>query len=86
MVAKLILNKDIYDSATDCLIKLHWLPIWTRINFKLLTLTHKCLNGQAPEYLCHLLTVNTINERPLRSSSQYKRLVLPFVRQQTFAA
>ena len=86
MAAKLIFNKDKYDSATDCFIKLHWLHIWTRINFKLLTLTYKCLNGQASEYVCNLLTVNTINERPLRSSSQYKRLVVPFVRQQTFAA
>ena len=65
MAANLILNKDKYDSITDCFTKLHWLPIWTRINFKLLTLTYKCLNGQAPEYLCNLLTVNTINERSL---------------------
>ena len=63
MVAKLILNKDKHDSVTDHFIKLHSLPIRTRIHFKLLTLTYKCLNDQAPEYLCNLLTVNATNER-----------------------
>ena len=47
MAAKLILNKDKEDSVTECFIKLHWLPIRTRIHFKILTLTYKCLNGQA---------------------------------------
>ena len=60
MVVKLILNKDKHDSVTDCFIKLHWIPIRTRIHFKLLTLTYKCLNHQAPEYP---LTVNATNER-----------------------
>ena len=86
MVAKLILIKDKHDSVTDCFIKLHWLPIRTRIHFKLPTLTYKCLNDQAPEYLCNLLNMNATNDRLLRSSSQYKRLVVPFVRLQTFGA
>ena len=72
MVAKLILNKDKHDSVTDCFIKLHRLPIRTRIHFKLLTLIYKingkCLNDPAPAYLCNLLTVNATNERILRSS------------------
>ena len=84
--AKQILNRDKYDSVTDCYVKFHWLPIQTIINFKVLTLTYKYLNGLAPEYLCNLLTVNTISDQPLRSSSQYKGLVVPFVRLQTFAA
>ena len=86
MAAKLILNKDKQDSVTECFKKLHWLPIRTRIQFKILTLTYKCLNGQVPEYLCDLLTVNETNERCLRSSSQYRRLIVPFVRLHTFAA
>ena len=86
MAAKLILNKDKHDSVTDCFIKLYWLPIRTRIHFKILTLTYKCLNNQAPEYLYNLLTVNETNDRCLRSSSQYRRLIVPFVRLQTFAA
>ena len=86
MTAKLILNKDKHDSVNDCFIRLHWLPIRTRIHFKILTLTYKCLNGQTPEYLCNLLTVNETNDRCLRSSSQYRRLIVSFVRLQTFAA
>ena len=86
MVAKLILNKDKYDSVTECFKKLHRLPIRTRIHFKILTLTYKCLNYQAPEYLSNLLTINETNDRLLRSSSQYRRLIVPFIRLQTFAA
>ena len=58
MAAKLILNKDKQDSVTECFVKLHWLPMRTRIHFKILTLTYKCVNDQAPEYLSDLLTVN----------------------------
>ena len=86
MAAKLILNKDKQDSVTECFIKLHWLPIKTRIHFKILTLTYKCLNGQAHEYLSDLLTVNETNGRCLRPSSQHSRLIVPFVRLHTFAA
>ena len=86
MVAKLIFNKNKYDSVTECFKKLHWLPIKTRIHFKILTLTYKCLNNQAPEYLSNLLTINETNDRQLRTSSQYRKLIVPFVRLQTFAA
>ena len=86
IAAKLILNKDKQDNVTEFFIKLHWLPIRTRIHFKILTLTYKCLNGQAPEYLSDLLTVNETNGRCLRSSSQHRGLIVPFVRLHTFAA
>ena len=86
MVAKLILNKDKQDSVTGCFIKFHWLPIRTRIHFRILALTYKCLNGQSPEYLCDLLTLNVTNERCLRSISQYRRLIVPSVWLHIFAA
>ena len=73
LAAKLILNKNKYDSVTECFKKLHWLPIKTRIHFKILTLTYKCLNNQVPEYSSNLLTINETNDRQLRSSSQYRR-------------
>uniref|UniRef100_A0A8C6LKN1 Reverse transcriptase domain-containing protein n=1 Tax=Nothobranchius furzeri TaxID=105023 RepID=A0A8C6LKN1_NOTFU len=34
---------------------LHWLPVKFRINYKILLITFKSLNGQAPPYLCDLL-------------------------------
>ena len=86
MAVKLIFNKNKYDSVTECFKKLHWLPIKTRIHFKILTLTYKCLNNQTPEYLSSLLTINETNDRQLRSSSQYRRLIVSSVRLQTFAA
>ena len=49
MAAKLILNKNKYDSVTECFKKLHLLPIRIRIHSKILTLTYKCLNNQVPE-------------------------------------
>ena len=48
MCAELVLNKQKYDSATECLLELHWLPIEQRIEHKILLITHKVLNGQAP--------------------------------------
>ena len=37
--------------------QLHWLPVEFRIVFKILLLTFKCLNDQAPSYLSEFLTV-----------------------------
>ena len=51
MCAKLVLRMGKYDSPKDCMRQLHWLPIKYRIIFKVLVLTHKCLNGDAPQYL-----------------------------------
>lgn len=34
---------------------LHWLPIKFRIDFKILVLTFRALNGQAPQYITDLL-------------------------------
>ena len=48
MCACLILRRGKQDSITQCLRELHWLPIHQRIAYKILTLTHKCLNGQGP--------------------------------------
>ena len=56
--AKLILNKQKLDSATDCLINLHWLPIQYHIQFKVILLVKKCLCDSTPEYLKELLKYN----------------------------
>ena len=47
--------------------KIHWLPITFRIEFKILLLTFKCLNGLAPSYLSELLHYHVV-ERTTRSS------------------
>ena len=51
MAAKLVLRKRKFDSVTEALIKLHWLPIKYRVNFKIACLVYQSLNGLAPIYL-----------------------------------
>ena len=35
--------------------ELHWLPVESRIAFKMLVMTYKCINGLAPSYLAELV-------------------------------
>jgi exonuclease III len=49
--------------------QLHWLPIQARIEFKILSMTWKALNKQAPGYLSNLLSLNTASMN-LRSKSR----------------
>ena len=60
MSVKLVLNFGRYDSSTEALKRLHWLPIESRIKHKIITIVHKCLFGKAPMYLKGLLTVNKL--------------------------
>ncbi len=52
---------------TPVLSKLHWLPVQSRIDSKVLILTYKAVHGLAPEYICSLITVSTPS-RSLRSA------------------
>ena len=54
------------EHITPILESLHWLPMRQRIEFKVLLLTFKSLNNQAPTYLKELIVPYTPN-RPLRS-------------------
>ncbi len=44
-----------YDHISPVLSTLHWLPTKHRIDFKILLITYKALNGLAPQYLSELL-------------------------------
>ena len=48
---------------------LHWLPVKSRIVFKILLLTYKALNGHSPTYLTSLFNAYKL-ARSLRSSGQ----------------
>jgi len=65
---RIIMLCDIKDHVTPYLKTLHWLPVHLRIEFKLLLLTYKILNGLAPAYLCDLIVRKKL-PRELRSSS-----------------
>ena len=43
--AKLVLGRHKFDCSREALAELHWLPIKAWIDFKVLTLVHKCLSG-----------------------------------------
>jgi len=54
---------------TPVLQELHWLPLQSRIQYKLMLLTYKALHDKAPDYLKDLLSP-LFTSRPLRSSNQ----------------
>ncbi len=45
-----------YDHISTIMSTMHWLPIKHRIDFKILLITYKALNGLAPQYLSELLS------------------------------
>ena len=84
MCAKLVLNRNKYDSSKQALFDLHWLPVKTRIEFKLLTFMYNCSRGNAPAYLTELLTLQ-LTTRNLRSSeNNVMSYTVPVNKRQTF--
>ena len=67
--ARCVLMRPRDFSATDMLCELHWLPVRKRVDYKLLLLTYKTLNGSAPEYLVNQLQ-DYCPTRALRSGDQ----------------
>ena len=53
--ARVVVKKRKFDHISEDLKDLHWLPVKSRIEFKILLLTWKALNDQAPVYLKELL-------------------------------
>ena len=71
-----------YDHIKPVLIKLHWLPVYYRVLFKVLLLVFKAFNGLAPHYVSDLLK-KRVSVRFLRSNSQ-KLLNIPRSRTKTY--
>ena len=69
------------EHITPVLKSLHWLPVCFRIDFKVLLMVFKCLNGLGPSYLTEMLLPYEPS-RPLRSSGR-GLLVIPKVRTHT---
>ncbi len=55
------------EHITPVLRSLHWLPVTFRVDFKVLLLVYKSLNGLGLKYIANMLTEYKPN-RPLRSS------------------
>jgi len=65
------------DHITPALKELHWLPIKFRIEYKIILLTYKALNGLAPPYLTDLISQYAPIRR-LRSSDQDLLNISPY--------
>ena len=68
--ARLVSNVAKYDHITPTLVNLHWLPVTYRVNFKIAMLAHKCIYGNAPEYLKDLIKVKSTTRYNLRSDGE----------------
>ena len=59
-----------YSHIKPVLLDLHWLPVSSRIIYKLLLIVFKSLNGQAPAYIHDMLNIYKPS-RNLRSANRY---------------
>ena len=85
MAAKVVLKRGKYTSLKASLQGLQWLPIRSRINFKVAVLVNKCLHGEVPEYLQSLLITYLPKREGLRSGTIVDRLIVPRTDKKTFA-
>ena len=71
-VAKTVLQADYFSSSSDCLDRLHWLPVSQRWKFKLLWLITCTLKLEQPAYLFDLLSIRHTRQqlRSLHSNFQ----------------
>ncbi len=63
--ARILTRTRKYEHITQVLRSLHWLPVTFRIDFKVLLLVYKSLNGQGPKYIADMTEYKP--NRPLRS-------------------
>ena len=69
IAARMITGTRSTDHVTSTLKNLHWLPVEARINFKILLITYKILNGQSTSYLESIIQ-EYHPPRTLRSSTR----------------
>ena len=65
--------------------ELYWLDVPQRIEFELEVTVHRCLRGNAPQYLvdCSMSTTDAVSRQRLRSASHHK-LIMPRHRRTNF--
>ena len=74
--ARLVAGAKKQEHITPVLqILLHWLPVRARIDFKILLITYKALNNQAPDFISEILT-KCKPTRKLRSADK-NLLIVP---------
>ena len=83
--ARLVLRKRKSDHATPLLSSLHWLPISSRIQYKVCSLTFSSLFDSGPIYLSDLLQLYSPT-RQLRSSNDTRILSKPSFNTKSFGS
>ena len=81
--ARLVFSCSKFDHVTPLLHSLHWLPVHSRIDYKISSLCFKVLESTAPSYLSDLLHVYT-PPRQLRSLSDDRLFCVPHVRTKSY--
>ena len=71
------------DYIQPLLRSLHWLPVYSRIKYKISTPCFNTFTNSSPVYIAQLLSVCT-PPRHLRSSSDTRTLRIPFIKAQSF--
>ncbi len=79
--ARVLTRTRKYDHISPVLSTLHWLPTKHRIDFKILLITYKALNGLVPQYLSELLS-HYSPPRPLHSQNS-GHLIIPRISKST---
>ena len=79
MCARMITGTRRSDHITPVLIKLHWLPVRKRIEYKMLSHAYRAIHRQAPQYLCDMLSVY----QPARALQSQSTLTLTVPRART---
>lgn len=69
-LARIVLQSNSLAHSETLLQQLHWLPVHSRIQFKLATITYKALSTNSPQYLASLIHYHQ-PVRSLRSSNQH---------------
>ena len=65
--ARLVMDTSKYSHITSVLYHLHWLPVYARIQFKVLLLTFKSIHDLAPFYIKDLIAIKPKSTFNLRS-------------------
>ncbi|XP_063967021.1 uncharacterized protein LOC135156941 [Lytechinus pictus] len=75
--AKLVFLAKKRDHASPLLDQLHWLPVYKRVTYKILTIAYKCIHNCAPPYLNDLISLYQSERRGLRSGTDTTLLARP---------
>ena len=68
--ARLITGTAKFSHITPVLRSLHWLPIKQRVQFKMLILIFKAINGLAPNYISNLVNILCPSKYLLRRNNE----------------